>query len=60
MSGRDVGGVSFGKHLPEAGYDIGTVRESPGDEHLKMTVVYTHALNGRGHGVPAQGGAGAL
>jgi len=46
--------------LLEAGYDVGTVRESPGDEDLKTTVVYTHALNGRGHGVPAQGGVGAL
>jgi site-specific recombinase XerD len=46
--------------LLEAGYNVRTIQQSLGQKEVKTTVVYTDILNRRGHGVPAQGGAGAL
>ena len=36
---------SFATHLPEAGYNIRTVRELPGHKSLKTTIIYTHVMN---------------
>jgi site-specific recombinase XerC len=39
------GRIKVTTHLLEAGYDIRTVRELLGHEHVATTMVYTHVLN---------------
>jgi len=38
-------------HLIEDGYDIQTVQELLGHKDVSTTMIYTHVLNKRGHGV---------
>jgi len=42
---------SFAPHLLTAGYDIRTVQELLGPKDVKTTMIDTHVLNRRGHGV---------
>lgn len=42
---------SFPSHLLEDGYDIQAVQELSGHKDAKTTMIYTHVLNRRGHGV---------
>ena len=39
--------------MPEAGYDIRTIRELVGHNDVRTTIIYTHVLNRGGQGVPS-------